>query len=293
MKGKIIKLLFAFIMTLLFLVLFISIGLGIGVFNSRSVIKGIDQSDYYSKAYNAINQKAERLLSEASLNEELLSDLITAGRVHVDGMNYVNAILNNKSQHISDIYQDVVSHITNDLYIQSDDSLNNNNSIGSNDWLTNMSIESDDLSARIHELATAIEYEYKSEVELRFVDYLMIYKADYIKIMIILIPCTLLLIFFLTYLLIRMHKYRHRGIRYIAYAIIASSVLIIITASYWLLSKKYIDPTIVPDYYNQFISSYIKMGITVYVYIGILGIIIALALITLIGHMRNKILYKK
>ena len=270
MKRKTIKLLFAFIMTLALLVLFISVGLGIGVFNSRSIIKSIDQSDYYNKVYNSIYQKTQILLSEGGLSVDLLSDVITPARVHADGINYVNATLNDKSPYISDIYNDLVSHISNNQSLEADNSSTN--------------IDIDDI-------ATGIEYEYSNEVELVFVKYLMNIKAGFKKVMIILIPCILLLLIILSYLLIRMDRYKHRGIRYIAYAMIASSVLTVLTAAYCLLSRSYIDSSIVPDYYNQFISSYLKNGITVYIYIGILGFIVALGLITLIGHMRNKIVY--
>lgn len=269
-KRTQLSLLFAFIMTLLFIILIIIFGLNIGVFNSRSIIKSIDQSDYFNKAYDRINQKTESIFSEFGLPEDTLSEVITPSRVHADGMNYVNAILNNKTQYKAEINKDI------ELNIQQ--------------YISN---QSEQPSSGVAQLGNAIEEEYKSVVELRFVDNLMTYKTNYRKLNTILLPFIILLVGILSYMLIRMYRHRYRGIRYIAYAMIASSVLILLIVSFWLLTKEYMGFEVAPDYYQQFVSNYIRMGLMVYVYIGIMGLVIAIALITLIGFMRNKIVYKK
>lgn len=285
-KRTLISLLFAFVMTLLFVILTISMGLNIGVFNSRSIIKSIDQSDYYNKAYDRIKQKTETILSEFGLPEDTLSEVITPSRVHADGINYVNARLNNKSQYKPEINKDIELHIQQYILNQSGYQPEQQSVQQSDQQL-------EESSSNIHRIGKIIEEEYKSAVELRFVDYLMTYKANYKKLNAILLPIIFLLMGILSYMLIRMYRHRYRGIRYIAYAMIASSILTLFTVSIWLLRKDFIGFEVSPDYYQQFVSNYVRMGLMVYVYMGIMGLIIAATLITLIGLMRNKIVYKK
>lgn len=283
-----ISLAFAFLLTVLFVILYISFGMGMGVFNSRSITNSINSIDYYDRVYAAVTQSTEELLLQAGLPDTILSDIITPGRVHVDGMNYVNEAINRKQKNDITVYEEPQSQ---PRYILNKEIELHILEYMEQEFIEQKSIrQSAQFSEEIATIVNAIEYDYNNKVQLKFVDYLMNYKIDYNKIMIIMIPSLILLISILCYMLIRIYRYRYRGIRFIVYALSASSILTIILSLYLLISRSYSKFVITPDYYNEFVSEYLKLSITVFAYIGMMGILLAILLITLIGFMRNKII---
>jgi len=285
-KTKVIlSSLFAFLLTLLLLVLFSSIGLGIGVFNSRNISKAINKSDYIGKAYVAINQRTEEVLLEAGLPRDLLSDIITPARVHADGMNYASQALSTKQEPDNSLEDQRKLHgqiQTAILEYAIEQGISQSSELSEG--------ISEGIPESIKVIADRIEDEYISRVEIKFIEYLKNYKLDYKRLMVVIIPSIMLIIAILCYMIIRMHRYKYRGLRYIAYGLIASSVLMIALAWYTLYNKGYHMIKLAPSYYQYFISSYLRMSITVFAYIGILGILLAVVLTTLIGVMRNKII---
>ena len=265
-------LLFAFLLTLFFLIVYILFGLGMGIFNSRSVTKSVNDSDYFGKVYADVNQRTGELLSQVGLPEKILSDVITQGRVHADGINYIEAAIRKEQtqQKLHMLHGDIAEAIRE--YI-----------------LQEGSIQSQ-LSGEIAAVADAIEDEYRNRVQLTFVEYLMDYKEDYSCIVMIIAPTLILLIGILCYLLIRLHRYGYRGMRYIAYSLLASSILTMAGALCFISTRIYDKIKISPEYYQQFILGYVKMSITVFVYTGMMGLFLAMAWIALIAHMRNRIL---
>ena len=265
-------LLFAFLLTLFFVIVYILFGLGMGIFNSRSITKSVNDSDYFGKVYADVNQRTGELLSQAGLPEKILSDVITQGRVHADGINYIEAAIRKEQpqQKLHMLHGDIAEAIRE--YI-----------------LQEGSIQSQ-LSGEIAAVADAIEDEYRSRVQLTFVEYLMGYKEDYSCIVMIIAPTLILLIGILCYLLIRLHRYGYRGMRYIAYSLLASSILTMAGAFYFISTRMYDKIKISPEYYQQFILGYVKMSITVFVYTGMMGLFLGMAWIALIVHMRNRIL---
>lgn len=265
-------LLFAFLLTLFFVIVYILFGLGMGIFNSRSITKSVNDSDYFGKVYADVNQRTGELLSQAGLPEKILSDVITQGRVHADGINYIEAAIRKEQpqQKLHMLHGDITEAIRE--YI-----------------LQEGSIQSQ-LSGEIAAVADAVEDEYRSRVQLTFVEYLMGYKEDYSCIVMIIAPTLILLIGILCYLLIRLHRYGYRGMRYIAYSLLASSILTMAGAFYFISTRIYDKIKISPEYYQQFILGYVKMSITVFAYTGMMGLFLAMAWIALIAHMRNRIL---
>ncbi|TAH67239.1 MAG: hypothetical protein EWM47_09310 [Anaerolineaceae bacterium] len=300
-----LSLVFAFLLTVLLVILFISFGLGIGVFNSRSIIKSINKTNYYDKVYVDISQRTEELLLQAGLPSTLLSDIITAGRVHADGMNYIkeatskkhqayttdNRLSKNQAYTTDNRLSKNQPVITDNTLSQPQNTLYNDIKANILEHIEQIGIrQSSDLSKEITEVTDAIEYEYKSKIQMRFIEYLMSYKSEYGRLMIVMVPSLILLISVLCYMLIRVHRIIYRGIRYIVYALLASSLMTLAASLYLLLTKSYNKLMLAQDYYYQFMSEYIRLNIIVFTYIGMMGLIVAMALITLIGLMRNKIM---
>lgn len=309
-RQKSISIISVCLLTLFFTILLTSIGLSIGIFNNKNVIKAIDKSDYFNKAYNRVDEKTEDILSQVGIPVTILSDVITAGKVHTEGANYINARLNNRTWNIPDIHEDIQAHVID--YIESNliqvlqnteqntlqeqnteqNTLQEQNAEQSIQQSSLQPIDSQTTeSSTIHTISTMIEEEYKTAIQIRFIDNLMGHKAKYTRVMTILVPIILILAGLLCYILIRLNRQRYKGVRYIAYTMIGSSLIVALTAISASLSKGYKELALAQDYYKQFVSSYIGIGINVLIYISIMGSIVAVAIISLIKHMRQQFIY--
>ena len=262
---------FAFLLTLLFVTLYVCFGFGLGVFNNRSIISKINESKYYSNVCVELNIKAEKILLKAGLPSTVLKDVITLERVYVGGDNYIQNILKGKEPQIKTEKLVAALTLNIDHYLQ-EEGINQTN----------------ELKADIEELITAIEVDYKSGIQLQFVNYITEYKIKFINLMKVIVPILIVLIGILCFFLIRMHQYKHRGIRYITYALISSSWIIIIAAAYLLMVKSYTKVILTPDYYHNFLVAYLKGDITVFIYLGGIGLTIAMALISLVGFLKSR-----
>lgn len=270
-KKTLISMTFAFLLTLFFFVLMVCVGLGLGVFNNKSLEGKMNETHYYDALYEDLNKKAIEAVLQAGLSTTVLKDTITMERVTVGGRNYTKAILAGKTAKVdtTQIRSDLSEHMTQ--------------------YLNDQGIEqTKEVKTGMDSVITRIEQNYQNAVKLPFIKYYVDYKTDYGKMMQILIPILILCIGILCYLLIRIRHQKYRGLRYINYAMISSSLLMLISAVYLLLSKEYTKLNVSPEFYKEFLTAYLKWDILVFVYIGGIGIVISVALISLTGFLKNR-----
>lgn len=263
--------LYAFFLTLIFVVLFLCTGVGFGVFNSRSIIRNMNESKYYDEVYRELYAKTSQDIEAAGFPQTVLEDVITLERVYITGKNYASATLNSED------------------YIVSTDRLKETLEQKLNQYLKSKGVLSTtDLKAEIDQLVINVEQDYKDAVSLPFLNSVMEYRTNFLSTIRILIPILIVLAVALCVLLLRMYRYAHRGIRFIAYAMISASVLMSVIAGYLTVSKPYNKVILEPDYYQNFIRIYLRWDITVLVYVSGMGIILSMILISLVSYLKNR-----
>ncbi|MDD3173962.1 MAG: hypothetical protein PHF63_10020 [Herbinix sp.] len=269
----VISCIFALILTLLFITLYVCFGFSLGVFSNRSIIEELNRSNYYNEVYDTLNKNAEELVIKAGFPATVLENVITIERVYVGGRNYVNGVLAGEEPQIN------TDKFRSDLTSNFDQ------------YLTKQGItRTDDINTGVEAMISEIENEYKSSIQLQFVNYIIEYKTHFMNLMKVIIPVVTILIGILCFFLIKMRKYKHRGLRYINYALIASSCMTILAGAYLLVTKQYEKVNVTPDYYNNFLTAYLKWDIMVFMYLGGIGLLISALLISLTSFVRNRIM---
>jgi hypothetical protein len=275
-KSKIqvlVSCIFAFLLTLAFTALFICIGLGFGGFNSRTLLSQINESNYYNKVYDNLNNNAAALVTEAGFPDTVLTDVITLERVYIAGQNYIDATLDGTEYKITT--EKIRDRLTDNIY----------------QYLLDEGIVlTEELDAGIGNLATRLENDYRDGLQLQFVISFTEYRSKFLSMMKYMMPILIVIIGILCYFLIRIHRYAHRGVRYIVYALMSSSLLLILLAGYLLAGNQYTRMNASPDYYKDFLTAYLRWDITVFLYIGGMGVTVAIALISLISFLKNRIM---
>lgn len=263
---------FAFLLTLLFVALFICAGFIVGVFNDRSIIRKINESNYYNKVYETLTEKAEELVQEVGLPPSVLVEVITLDRVYISGKNYIEQTLaGKKAEGKTDKIREILTQNIQQYFDNED------------------IIQTTELNTDIEVIISRVEQEYKQGIEFQFINYITTYQSEFQDLMKIIVPILLVLISILCYFLIRMQKYIHRGIRYIAYAMIASSGITIITSAFLLLTKQYEKVEASPKYYYDFVVSYLNWDMKIFLYLGFLGVILSVLLVSLVGFLKNRV----
>ena len=270
-QQTIISSMFAFSLTIAILILILCIGLWLGLFNRNNIRRSIDQSNYFNEVHKELNHKTEVILEKAGFPKTILKEVISLERIYVAGMNEIEASLGKSGSQIQtdtlmgDIEQKLKEYI-----------------------LVEGVQPSEELDSSILAVIMEVESEYKTGVHLRFVDYMMEFQTDYNHVLLILLPCIILCISSLCFFLLKMYRQRHRGMRYIAYALIASSLLTIMIAIYLLLKRPYERIEIGPDYYNFFLASYYRRAVMAFAYIGGVGILLSTVLMYYINDLKKR-----
>lgn len=268
---QLISCLYAFILTLLFVVLFFCVGIGFGVLSSRSISRNINESNYYNKVYEELYAKASREMDEVGFPQDVLKEVITFERVYISSKNYLEATLNSEPVVINTdrLREELKQNL--DQYLKAKGV-----------------VRSDKINSEIDHLITIVEEDYKAAIRLPLLPSIMEYRTIFLSAMMYVIPILVLLVGVFCYFLLKRHHYIHRGLRFIAYAVIAASSLILVLAGYLMMTRAYKAVTAEPEYYQNFVRMHLRWDITVLLYIGGLGLILALVLISLISYLKNR-----
>ncbi len=263
---------FAFLLTMIFVCLFALTGLYYGVFNNRIILSKVNESNHYNEVYEELQERAQDIMEEAGLPLSLLAETITLERVYIGGKYYIEDTLAGKEPVIQ----------SDKVRTQLEQNIN--------EYLMEEGISrTKELDAGIKEVIDKVEQEYKRGIHFQFINYIAEYKASFMRLFRIGIPILLLLVGTISILLIKLHRYKHSGIRYIAYAMIASSCIVIISSAFLLINKSYERMVQQPDYYNRFLTSYLRWDIQVFMYLGGIGMLLAALLIILVAYLKNNI----
>lgn len=295
MLRQVISNLYAIMLTILFVVVFIVLGLYFGVFSNHVILGKVQESNYYNEVHEELNKSAKEILAMEGLDEDLLQDVITLDRVYVSGKNYIESTLkgdsvsnsSSSSNQLSENAQSSNTSTSGQASIKTDrlrEDLYNN----IQDYLNSQNITmTEELEAGVNEIITKIEKEYVRGIQFQFIRYISMYKSKFIGVIKWLLPITILLIGFLSWLLIYISKYKHRGVRYITYSVMASTGLVLFWSVILLVTKAYKKFEISPRYYNRFIESYLYQDILVFIYISGIGVIISILLISVTTFMKK------
>lgn len=272
---QIVSWFFALMLTLMFFVLLTFLGLFLGYFRNQEIRNKISESSYYNKAYQQLEEDIQSIMTSYGMPSDLLQEVITLERVYVTGRNYVEHSLKGVEKEIP------IEEVRKEL-----DEVLTEHVISRGTEITT------EVRVGIDECITHVLSRYQQSIRLPFINEMIGYKHSISKIGMRVIPVAGVLALVLILLLLKIHPYKHQGVRYINYSVIASSSLISI-GSVWLLSLPfYQNIQVEPEHYSLFIKQHMSWSIKLYLILGIMGLVVGVTLFTLIGYMKRNITKK-
>jgi|GEM_PF-2571354 len=262
----------SYLLTLIFAVLFILVGILAGVFNDSVILNHLQRSNYYQSIYTTIQNNAESVLLPTGIDISVLSDVITMDRVYIAAKNTIEAEIKGES-----VVQDtkrIKNQLKENILRFADEK--------------ELLLEAEQ-QVGVETLCEAVSTEYTKMLDFPFIKYYVQYKTTYQSLMRIGVPILLLLATVIIVILLKLHKYQHQGVRYVAYSVLAASIMITIVPVLLLVSKAYQKLNVSPKYFYNFMVNYIRWDISVFVYIGGIGLAIFTGLLLYISILKKKI----
>ena len=272
---SIISYVFSFLLTVLLVVFYLCAGFNLGVFDNKSVTKAIYESHYYQRVYDELYQELEQVVTEAGFPAEVLMDAITQERVYIGSKNYVDRALRGEEPVIK------TEKLKNQLRSNVEAYLKQENII-----------RTQELDNDLTKLIAVIEENYKEAIQLKLARDIAGYRMRYERMFGIVLSALVILIGGICVCLVKLHRYRHKGVRFIVYSLLTSSVMTMAVAFILVKTRQYARIDVNPEHYKNLVTSYLRWDMMIFLYLGGIGLTVAVALATYVYYLKSRIAFQ-
>lgn len=268
---QVVALVFSFLLTLCFTSCLFLIGCEAGIFNDRIILSQLDKTAYYASVNDAIRENVSELLLPSGLPDTILDGVIDEDEVRHDTKNAVQMSL--KGQGYKADTRGLEARFKQNIqtYIEE-----------------NAIVIGEETEEGIEQLLAAIKKEYERCMDFPFTKYFVRYQAAFHKFLIPALALFVVMSVFICMILIRMQRWRHRGMRYISYATLASALMVGIPTLVLLFSKVYTRVNVSPKYLYDLMVGVVKTDLIVFLMLFLLAVVAFGLELWLITRMRHK-----
>ena len=260
------------VLTMIIAILLCSVSLRFGFFDNDLILSKINESNYYNNVYSELMENINTILDSKDLPADLVKECISDKRVYINGKQYIDNSLEGKDTVVAvDKINEELNVILTDYY----------ESIG-------MQID-ETVQSNINSVINDIDSEYMRMIRFQFVDYIKKYKAAYREAMTFSLPLVAIMSIMIIVVLLKLHRYPHRGVRFTAIALLSASAINMLLPLYCIVNKVYDGLNILPNYYCDFLETYIKWSCYAFVYTGAFGIVVAFILFGVMRVLKHNI----
>jgi hypothetical protein len=274
MKNKRLKLrtitsiLFSFLLTLLIFILMVNMGLCYGLFSNNCIISTLNEANLYNKVYEELQQNIYEIMDSYDMPLELFDDVIDQKRVYMACNTYVNKALQKETAQIS------TDRLLADL----------NDKLGLYYESMGQAVDTEEAQALIHDL----EQLYISKVQIPVIGMVFELRKGFASVLKLAYPLPLLFTAVIIVCLLRLYRHKYRSVRYLNYAMLSASLLLISFCSAFIISKGYKWFDILPDYYGDFFVAFGRQTIQACLYAGIFTLLLSAVFIACTAYMKNQ-----
>lgn len=241
-----------------------------GFLNKTSVLDGMSRKDYYKSAEEQFYQDAKDFTIPIGLPVEIVDGIVSSEKVHDDIRDYVEASVSGK-EYMFDT-DDLKSSLTEHIY----------------DYFS-----SEGLTMNEEQITTVPEYTgliaeiYENDMSVDYVTLLGKINVAYGKYMWIGIGACLLVSVVIIFMLVRMYHWKHRAVRFIVYAVIATAVFVATPVALAAVLEHFFKPNISPEHVYYAIVYYCSNGMKIFLYFAAGWAAIAGAMLLLIRYLKK------
>lgn len=232
--------------------LMLALGLYFGVYNNSSIQRQMMESDYFLGVTQMIRETAQGQLEDAGYDGKIASEVFSLSSVYIEEKQYINKVL--AGQEDAKISTDGIQDALNTEVVGKDASAN-------------------------EKMVTELKKTYTDMLQFNLGKVIYQSRQSFTGWFYLTTIVSIIMLLALFILTCRLYGYPHKAARVMCIAILVSSCLIsggaVIAKALKVTGK--IKAT--PVYYLQFLQKYAAWSINVLMYVGCLGILVAVALV--------------
>lgn len=262
----------AFVLAIVLTLLTSLVAVYFGFFNTNNIMVSFNKVDYYNQAMTHFSENAWDITIPMGLPQDVLTDIVHINKLSRDVKGGLTGGLD-KTDYTVD---------TADLEAKLEENVRA--------YFEKEGMQLDESQSKVlKEYTSTIASEYRTCVQIPLVQYFGHAKALYTKIIFVGLPICIILAVAAITLLIKLRNWKHRGIRFITYAVLGTILMTGAVPAGILLSGVCKKMQLSPTYFYEFITSYVQGGFMMFLYFAIIWVIIAVMLMFITGKLRKKL----
>lgn len=268
---KILSSFLAFFLAILLTVGTVCISVYVGLFSNERILDGLNYKDYYANVEEFFYQNARDMTIPSGLPPEIVNDIVDAQTIYDDVKGYVLASLKGEEYtfHTDELKENLTKKIYQ--YFQEE-----------NIQITQLQEET------IPQYVETVADKYIEDLKVPLVPHIPKIKQIYKKALPGIITVDLLLCTGIVVALFRIHRWRHRGLRYVVYSTTATAIMIALPAFAARKSGFYKRIGINVEHLYNALVAYIENGINMLFYMAAGWLVVTCILLLLISFLKKK-----
>lgn len=270
-KGRfIVSSILSFLLAILLTVATVALAFKIGFINKGRILDGLNYKDYYGGVESQFYQDVKDLATPMGLPEKVLDGIVEQDMIHDDVKGYVDACFAGREYtfHTEELQHNLTEHIYQ--YFQEQG------------WQL-----SEEQLTTIPEFTRLVADKYVEDLKVPLVEHFDNINAKYTKIMVLVLTGCLIPGLVIVVALIRMQRWKHRGVRFIVYSTLAASIMSMVPALVVLISGFYKRISIEMEYLYHAIVQYVFNGCMVFIYMSCVWVAVSVGLLLCIRYLKK------
>ncbi len=261
----------AFFLTVLLTVGTVCVSVYAGFFMDGRILDGLNYKDYYASTEEYFYQNARDMTIPSGLPPEIVNDIVDSQTIHDDIRGYVTASLKGEDY---EFHTDTLKEkLTNNIY-----------EYFRKEQLPMTQLQEETLPKYVQTIAD----KYEEDLKVPLVTYVPGIKQVYVKVLFGIVTGVVILGGGIVFVLLRMYRWKHRGLRYMAYSTIATAVMVAAPAFAARITGFYKRIGIDAKHlYNMFVA-YVENGVNMLFYMAFGWLFITCVLLCLISWLKRK-----
>lgn len=266
----------AFLLSIFLTMICYLCGIYFGMFQKNVIVTSMDHSRLYQNMNDSTLDIVKPLSIPFGVDETVFDHVLSVDETATQSKNILLSRLNH-TDYTPDVSQ-MKDRLKANIYT----------------YLKNHDLNTDaEQKDNIDKFVALVAAQYQYDLNIPYITYVIKYSNLFHKIMIIGIPFLLGLSIFAIFLIMKLNRMWHKGLRFIAYSTIATAIMTAGIPTFLLISRPYQNLNITPDYFKIFIIRYLDKSLSAFLIISYIMILVSALLITAIYNKMKKIQRRK
>lgn len=270
---SIISIITAFILSLSLLGLTILLVIQWSGFSRSSFYKNMSANNYYDNVQSDIQEEVEAITIPIGLPITVLDNVFTSYGISKDVNGYIDASF--QGQTYTANVEKITIPLEENVRVYLEEA---------------KIVPTQEQEANLSEYINSVVQIYTDTAQMPLLSYFVKARNLYNKVFMIGMIATILIGAICIYLIVKLHEWFHRGLRYVVYAISSTGLMSIIVPAYILKDGFYKRIHLSPEYFYNFFTDYVTNIVKSFLYFGIVWMVVSfiiICIIYLLKHSRN------